>query len=91
MGRNDDGTDPLPSNRLEILIGLKIIPPGMKKITKQELLIRMKNELEINCPGVRFSFSQPIMDNLSEAITGTIADLAIFVSGADFRRHAKDC
>ena len=54
-----------------------------EKISKQELLIRMKNDLEINCPGVRFSFSQPIMDNLSEAITGTIADLAIFVSGAD--------
>ena len=43
----------------------------------------MKNDLEISCPGVRFSFSQPIMDNLSEAITGTIADLAIFVSGED--------
>ena len=83
MGRNDDGTDPLPSNRLEILIGLKDYSSWNEKISKQELLIRMKNDLEINCPGVRFSFSQPIMDNLSEAITGTIADLAIFVSGAD--------
>ncbi len=83
MGRNDDGTDPLPSNRLEIYIGLKDYSEWKEKITKQELLLRMKNDLETTFPGIRFSFSQPIMDNLSEAIMGTIADLAVFVSGPD--------
>jgi cobalt-zinc-cadmium resistance protein CzcA len=93
LGRNDDGTDPLGPNRLEVLIGLKDYSTWTEKITKQELLIRMKNDLEINCPGVRFSFSQPIMDNLSEAITGTIADLAVFISGTDLdimRKIAND-
>lgn len=83
LGRNDDGTDPLPPNRLEIYIGLKDYSEWEEKITKQELLIRLRNELEESFPGVKFSFSQPIMDNLSEAINGTIADLAVFVSGQD--------
>lgn len=89
LGRNDDGTDPLGPNRLEVLVGLKDYSQWEEKITKQELLIRMKNELEISCPGVRFSFSQPIMDNLSEAITGTIADLAVFVAGNDLKEMRK--
>ncbi|GBF50209.1 heavy metal efflux pump [Leptospira ryugenii] len=85
LGRNDDGTDPLPPNRLEVLIGLKDYADWKEKITKQELLLRMKNDLEATLPGARVSFSQPIMDNLSEAIMGTIADLAVFVSGNDLK------
>ncbi len=85
LGRNDDGTDPLPPNRLEVLVGLKDYKNWKERITKQELLLRMKNDLEATLPGARISFSQPIMDNLSEAIMGTIADLAVFVSGNDLR------
>ncbi|TGK05521.1 efflux RND transporter permease subunit [Leptospira langatensis] len=85
LGRNDDGTDPLPPNRLEVLVGLKDYDDWKERITKQELLLRMKNELEAGLPGARVSFSQPIMDNLSEAIMGTIADLAVFVSGNDLK------
>ncbi|NUM42682.1 MAG: efflux RND transporter permease subunit, partial [Leptospiraceae bacterium] len=83
LGRNDDGTDPLPANRLEIFIGLKDYKEWNEKITKQQLLIRLRDDLETTFPGVRFSFSQPIMDNLSEAIMGTIADLGVFVIGND--------
>ncbi len=89
LGRNDDGTDPLGPNRLEVYIGLRDYSKWEEKITKTDLLLRMKNELESNFPGVRFSFSQPIMDNLSEAIMGTIADLAIFVNGDDLGEMRK--
>jgi cobalt-zinc-cadmium resistance protein CzcA len=85
LGRNDDGTDPLPPNRLEVLIGLKDYDDWKEKITKTQLLLRMRNDLEATLPGARISFSQPIMDNLSEAIMGTIADLAVFVSGNDLK------
>ncbi|PJZ66390.1 CusA/CzcA family heavy metal efflux RND transporter [Leptospira wolffii] len=85
LGRNDDGTDPLPPNRLEVLVSLKDYDDWKERITKQELLLRMKNDLEATLPGARISFSQPIMDNLSEAIMGTIADLAVFVSGQDLK------
>lgn len=93
LGRNDDGTDPLPPNRLEIQIGLKDYDDWNEKITKQQLLLRMNKELEAEFPGMKFSFSQPIMDNLAEAIMGTIADLAVFVSGPDLkvmRKHAEE-
>ncbi|TGL62970.1 efflux RND transporter permease subunit [Leptospira sarikeiensis] len=82
-GRNDDGTDPLPPNRLEVYVGLKDYKQWKERITKEQLLLRMRDNLESGLPGVRVSFSQPIMDNLSEAIMGTIADLAVFVSGQD--------
>ncbi|TGK03692.1 efflux RND transporter permease subunit [Leptospira selangorensis] len=89
LGRNDDGTDPLPPNRLEVLVSLKDYDDWKERITKQELLLRMKNDLEATLPGARISFSQPIMDNLSEAIMGTIADLAVFVSGQDLKVMRK--
>ncbi|TGM13924.1 efflux RND transporter permease subunit [Leptospira selangorensis] len=91
-GRNDDGTDPLPPNRLEVYVGLKDYKQWKERITKEQLLIRMRDNLESGLPGVRVSFSQPIMDNLSEAIMGTIADLAVFVSGQDLKvmRHLSE-
>ncbi|HNH08967.1 MAG TPA: efflux RND transporter permease subunit, partial [Leptospiraceae bacterium] len=89
LGRNDDGTDPLGPNRLEVYIGLRDYSKWEEKITKADLLLRMKNDLEAEFPGVRLSFSQPIMDNLSEAIMGTIADLAIFIAGDDLREMRK--
>ncbi|MFO1527960.1 MAG: CusA/CzcA family heavy metal efflux RND transporter [Turneriella sp.] len=85
LGRNDDGTDPLPPNRLEIQINLHDYDKWEESITKPQLLKRMTSELEAEFPGVRFSFSQPIMDNLAEAIMGTIADMAVFVSGPDLK------
>ncbi len=89
LGRNDDGTDPLGPNRLEVFIGLRDYNKWEEKISKQQLLLRLRNDMESNFPGVRFSFSQPIMDNLSEAIMGTIADLAIFVVGDDLKIMRK--
>ncbi|TGL44746.1 efflux RND transporter permease subunit [Leptospira perdikensis] len=92
-GRNDDGTDPLPPNRLEVYVGLKDYNQWKEHITKEQLLLRMRDNLEAGLPGVRVSFSQPIMDNLSEAIMGTIADLAVFVAGQDLtemRRISKE-
>lgn len=83
LGRNDDGTDPYGPNRLEILVGLKDYATWTKDTTKEELLTKVKSELERNLPGCLFSFSQPILDNVTEAVTGSVADLAIFVNGND--------
>jgi cobalt-zinc-cadmium resistance protein CzcA len=41
-GRNDDGTDPFPANRNEILIGLKDYDLWSKTITKKELVEKIK-------------------------------------------------
>ncbi len=83
LGRNDDGTDPYGPNRLEILVGLREYSQWKTRMTKEELLETMKHELEAAVPGALFSFSQPILDNVTEAVTGSVADLAILINGND--------
>jgi cobalt-zinc-cadmium resistance protein CzcA len=83
LGRNDDGTDPYGPNRLEIYVGLRDYAAWTGTMSKQELLQRVKRDLEQGVPGALFSFSQPILDNVTEAVTGSVADLAIIISGDD--------
>ena len=83
LGRNDDGTDPYGPNRLEIFVGLENYSKWNHKISKEKLLSEIKTELENAIPSAQFSFSQPILDNVTEAVTGSVADLAILVNGND--------
>ncbi len=83
LGRNDDGTDPYGPNRMEILVGLKDPSEWSHMISKERLLNKIKTDLETTIPGVLFSFSQPILDNVTEAVTGSVADLAILINGED--------
>ena len=54
-------------------------------MTKEQLLTQIKNELEEAIPGAQFSFSQPILDNVTEAVTGSVADLAVLINGEDLK------
>jgi heavy metal efflux system protein len=92
LGRNDDGTDPYGPNRMEILVGLKDYSTWTKRISKDDLLKKIKLDLENALPGAKFSFSQPILDNVTEAVTGSVADLAILINGDDlhFMRQKAD-
>ncbi|MDV6237153.1 CusA/CzcA family heavy metal efflux RND transporter [Leptospira ellisii] len=83
LGRNDEGTDPYGPNRLEILIELKDYSSWKEKISKAELLHRIKKDLQETLPGVGFIFSQPILDNVTESVTGSVSDLAILINGED--------
>lgn len=85
LGRNDDGTDPYGPNRLEILVGLRDYSTWIKDTTKEVLLMKIKRELEDAIPGVLISFSQPILDNVTEAVTGSVADLAVLLNGPDLK------
>ena len=85
LGRNDDGTDPYGPNRLEIFVGLRAYSTWISAISKEQLLAQIKDELEEAVPGAQFSFSQPILDNVTEAVTGSVADLAILINGDDLR------
>jgi cobalt-zinc-cadmium resistance protein CzcA len=82
-GRNDDGTDPFPANRNEILIGLKDYHLWSDTISKKILVKRMLNDLERELPSVKFSSGQPIIDQVMEIVTGSAADLAVSVVGDD--------
>ena len=84
-GRNDDGTDPFPANRNEILIGLKDYKLWSDTITKKDLVKRISADLEHQLPSVRFSSGQPIIDQVMEIVTGSAADLAVSIVGDDLK------
>lgn len=84
-GRNDDGTDPFPANRNEILIGLKDYHLWSDTISKKELITKIKTDLERELPSVRFSSGQPIIDQVMEIVTGSAADLAVSIVGDDLK------
>ena len=84
-GRNDDGTDPFPTNRNEILVGLKNYNLWTDTITKKELVTQIKTELQKELPAVQFSSGQPIIDQVMEIVTGSAADLAISIVGDDLK------
>ncbi|MEI6276372.1 MAG: CusA/CzcA family heavy metal efflux RND transporter [Prolixibacteraceae bacterium] len=82
LGRNDDGTDPFGPNRVEAMIQLKQPYSSWEsKLTKKELVMKIKKNLENLIPGATFTISQPIIDMVTENATGSSSDLAIFVTG----------
>lgn len=82
-GRNDDGTDPFPANRNEILVGLKDYKLWSDTISKKVLVTSIRHDLEKAMPSVKFSSGQPIIDQVMEIVTGSAADLAISIVGDD--------
>lgn len=88
-GRNDDGTDPFPANRNEILVGLKDYELWSHTITKKELVEKIKADLQAQLPAVAFSSGQPIIDQVMEIVTGSAADLAVSVVGDDLNMMRK--
>ncbi len=81
LGRNDDGTDPYGPNRIETHVELAPYDSWPVGVDKHKLIDEIKAKLTANIPGAGFSFSQPILDNVTEAVTGSSADLAVLVNG----------
>jgi cobalt-zinc-cadmium resistance protein CzcA len=85
-GRNDSGTDPFGPNRNEFFVALKPYdqwPPGMHK---PQLIEQVSKRLQAEIPGASFNLTQPIIDMVTEAVTGSSADLAVIISGPDLAR-----
>lgn len=92
-GRNDSGTDPYGPNRNEIFVALKPYDTWPSGVNKAKLIETLSKRLNSEIPGASFSFTQPIIDNVTEAVTGSAADLAVILSGPDLvqlRKMAKD-
>lgn len=84
-GRNDSGTDPFPSNRLEVLVGFKTSSAVTVK-EQLELRSQLGSRLRDEFPTARFNFTQPIIDGISEDTNGTSADVALELSGMDLAK-----
>src|SRR5262245_10951548 len=92
-GRNDDGTDPYGPNRNEFFVALTPYDTWAHGKTKAALVEELSARLRTQIPGAFFSFTQPIIDNVTEAVTGSPADLAVIITGPDLnvlRRLGND-
>jgi len=85
-GRPDDGTDTTGFFNTEYFVDLK--PKAewrpVFKQNKEELIAAIEHELD-KTPGVLWSFSQPISDNVEEAVSGVKGELAIKIYGDDLK------
>lgn len=86
VGRPDDGTDTTGFFNTEYFAGLKPKDqwrPGFHK-DKEQVIAAMSRELA-KIPGVIWNFSQPIADNMEEAVSGVKGQLATKIYGDDLR------
>lgn len=81
-GRPNDGTDPTGFYNIEFLVDIYPQDEWKSKLTKEELVDQMQDKLRI-FPGVSFGFSQPIMDNVEEAVSGVKGSIAVKIYGPD--------
>ena len=82
----DDGTDTTGFFNTEYFVDLKPKDewrPVFKQ-NKEELIAAMDRELE-KTPGVIWNFSQPISDNVEEAVSGVKGELAVKLYGTDLK------
>jgi cobalt-zinc-cadmium resistance protein CzcA len=86
VGRPDDGTDTTGFFNTEYFVDLKPKEQWRPVFhqNKEELMAAMNRELE-KIPGVIWNFSQPIADNMEEAVSGVKGELAVKLYGADLR------
>jgi heavy metal efflux system protein len=86
VGRSDDGTDATGFFNSEYFIDLKPHNEWRKQFhkNKDELVAAMDREVG-KIPGVVWGFSQPIADNMEEAVSGVKGQLAVKLFGYDVK------
>jgi cobalt-zinc-cadmium resistance protein CzcA len=86
VGRPDDGTDTTGFFNTEFFVDLKPKEQwrAVFRENKDELIAAMNRELD-KIPGVVWGFSQPIEDNMEEAVSGVKGALATKIYGDDLK------
>jgi cobalt-zinc-cadmium resistance protein CzcA len=86
VGRPDDGTDATGFFNTEYFVGLKPKEEWRPVFhqDKDRLIAAMNRELD-QIPGVSWGFSQPIEDNMEEAVSGVKGELATKIYGDDLK------
>ncbi len=85
-GRPDDGTDTTGFFNTEYFVDLKPKEEWRPVFheNKDELISAMNRDLD-QLPGVIWNFSQPISDNVEEAVSGVKGELAVKLYGTDLK------
>jgi len=87
-GRPDDGTDVAGFYNNEFGVQLYPQEEWKPQISKDELIEQMRQALAV-VPGAELNFSQPIMDNVEEAVSGVKGSICVKIFG-DSLQYMED-
>jgi heavy metal efflux system protein len=79
-GRPNDGTDATGFYNIEFHVDIYPKKEWKSGWTKEELIDSMQRKLSV-FPGIDLNFSQPIMDNVEEAVSGVKGSLCVKIYG----------
>ncbi len=90
-GRPNDGTDATGFYNIEFHVDIYPQEKWGRNETKEELIRRMQEKLKF-FPGVDLNFSQPISDNVEEAVSGVKGSIVVKIFGDDYQfiEHKED-
>jgi cobalt-zinc-cadmium resistance protein CzcA len=80
-GRPDDGSDASPFSNVELFAPLKPPDQWPRGMTKEKLTDMIDAEFQRELPGVNFTFSQYIQDNIEEAMSGVKGPNSVKILG----------
>jgi cobalt-zinc-cadmium resistance protein CzcA len=83
-GRPNDGTDATGFYNIEFHVDIYPESQWKRKETKEELIQRMQEKLKF-FPGIDLNFSQPISDNVEEAVSGVKGSIVVKMFGDDYK------
>ena len=89
-GRPDDGTDVTGFYNCEFNVSLYPKEDWKSKLTPEELVDTMQKRLSF-IPGAQLSFSQPIMDNVEEAVSGVKGSICVKIYGDSLNYMEGKC
>lgn len=81
-GRSNDGTDPSGFYYVQMQVNLKPKDDWKRKISTDDLIEEMDTKLK-QFQGINYNYSQPIIDNVAEAVAGMNASNAVKIFGDD--------
>lgn len=79
-GRSNDGTDPSGFYYMQCQVNLKPKDQWKRKLSEDELIFEMDTQLT-QYQGITYNYSQPIIDNVQEAVAGMNANNAVKILG----------
>ncbi len=85
VGRPDDGTDYTGFFDTEYFVDLRPHSQWRRQFRTKDDLIAAMDHAVSTIPGVSWNFSQPISDNVEEAVSGVKGELAVKIYGDDLK------
>lgn len=79
-GRSNDGTDPSGFYYVQMQVNLKPKDEWIRPISLDDLIAEMDSKLKHH-QGINYNYSQPIIDNVAEAVAGMNANNAVKIYG----------